>query len=71
MSGQRIGERRFRKEHPYLVAALEARGWRIETTTNGHLRFMPPDGSKPILASGTPRCAWNLTVHELRKKAGL
>jgi hypothetical protein len=38
-----------------FVEAAEAQGWRVERTNAKHLRFVPPDRTKPIVhTAGTP-----------------
>lgn len=38
-----------------IEKAARAQGWQIGTSKKGHLRWVPPDPSKPIVVgSGTP-----------------
>ncbi|MHB8730522.1 MAG: type II toxin-antitoxin system HicA family toxin [bacterium] len=54
-----------------LIKAALAQGWRVDTTTRGHLRFWPLDKSlPPSISSGTPgdwRAVRNLLA-DLRRK---
>lgn len=38
-----------------IEQAAREQGWRVERTTKGHIRFVPPDATMPmVIASGTP-----------------
>lgn len=38
-----------------IERAAREQGWRVERTAKGHVRFVPPDPTMPIVvASGTP-----------------
>lgn len=38
-----------------IEQAAREQGWRVERTKKGHIRFVPPDATKPmVVAAGTP-----------------
>ena len=37
-----------------IVKEAEAQGWRLERTSKGHVKMIPPDKGPPVFTSGTP-----------------
>ena len=58
------------KEYKALILLARRQGWDVEITGGGHLEFVPPDPTKPIVyASMTPgdRRSWLAARAQLRR----
>lgn len=60
----------YKKRVKEITKQAEREGWRVATTGGGHLRFIPPDKSQPIVhaaaTASDPRAVANLEA-DLRR----
>lgn len=65
-----MGVSDYKKRVKTLSKQLESDGWTVTATNGGHLRFVPPDKSLPIVhaaaTSSDPRALANLEA-DLRR----
>lgn len=57
------------KDYKHILAALKEQGWRLESTSDSHIKAYPPDKDRPLvcfaITSGDPRAIKN-TIRDLR-----
>lgn len=46
-----------------LIVAAEAQGWAVESTGSCHLRWIPPDRTRPIVHSAATPSDWQAVAN--------